>query len=111
MALKIRSRIWIEGARGTFLGNGRIQLLEKIHETGSIRDAAKSLRMSYRKAWSMLESMNSQASGPYIVPSIGGAGGGGTEVTRAGLRAISDFRKINEKCIKLLDREMKKSRF
>ena len=75
-AYRIKNRIWIDGKEGTFLGNGRIQLLEKLVETGSINDAARDLKMSYRKAWSLLESMNSQAPEPYVLKSTGGTGGG-----------------------------------
>jgi len=108
---KIRSRIWIDGQEGTFLGNGRIQLLEKIIESGSINDAAKELKMSYRKAWSLLDSMNKQASEPFIIKSTGGSGGGGTIVTQAGLNAVKSFKKMDEKCQKFLENEMIKFGF
>lgn len=105
--LKVRNRIWIEGSEGTFLGNGRIQLLDAIHKTGSIKQAAKDLKMSYRKAWSLLESMNRQAREAYIVKSTGGEGGGGTVVTEAGLKAIKQFRELDRKCQEFLDRQLR----
>ena len=105
---KIRNRIWIDGNEGTFLGNGRIQLLKKIDETGSINDAAKALKMSYRKAWSLLDSMNKQAPEPYVLKNTGGQGGGGTEVTKAGKKAIESFNKLNDKCQSFLEKELKK---
>jgi molybdate transport system regulatory protein len=109
--LHIRNRIWIEAEKGTFLGNGRIQLLEKVAETGSINDAARSLKMSYRKAWSLLDSMNEQAPAPFIIKSAGGSGGGGTMVTEAGLQAIDKFNKLNEKCRQFLEMELSKIEF
>lgn len=108
---KIRNRIWIDGNNGTFLGNGRIQLLKKIDEKGSINDAAKELKMSYRKAWSLLDSMNKEAPKPYILKSTGGQGGGGTEVTEAGKNAIAAFDKLNDKCQSFLENELKNLRF
>lgn len=108
---EIRNRIWINGDEGTFLGNGRIQLLEKLLETGSINDAARALKMSYRKAWSLLESMNNQAPEPYVIKSTGGQGGGGTLVTKAGKKAIRNFRKLNQRCDLFLEKEMKKIDF
>lgn len=109
--LIIKNRIWIDGDDGTFLGNGRIQLLEKIAETGSIKDAARDLKMSYRKAWSLLDSMNRQAIEPFILKSTGGSGGGGTVVTKAGLRAIKNFNLLREKNSKFLEKELNKLKF
>ena len=108
---KIRNRIWIDGSEGTFIGNGRIQLLEKLAETGSINDAAKELKMSYRKAWALLDSMNRQAPEPFIIKSTGGTGGGGTIVTKAGLKAIKSFNLLNERSNRFLEKEMEKLKF
>lgn len=100
----VEGHIWVEGAEGTFLGMGRVLLLEKIREYGSITRAASSLEMSYRKAWELVESMNSQAGVPLVVATTGGKGGGGAVLTEAGERAIrlyseldAEFRKFLEK--------------
>ena len=108
---QIRNRIWIDGNQGTFLGNGRIQLLDKIHKHGSIKKAAKELKMSYRKAWSLLDSINDQAGEKYLIKSSGGTGGGGTIVTEAGLKAIKNFKKLDSKCRAFLDKELNKMDF
>jgi molybdate transport system regulatory protein len=86
-----RGRIWIDGKEGTFLGYGRIVLLERIRDYGSITKAAKSMDMSYRHAWELVDSMNRQATKPFVETATGGKGGGGTVVTEAGERAISLF--------------------
>jgi len=96
---------------GTFLGNGRIELLDIVHRTGSIKKAAKELKMSYRKAWSLLESMNNQAGEAYLIKSSGGSGGGGSQVTAAGLKAIKNFKKLDQKCQLFLDKELTKMEF
>ncbi|MEQ8323304.1 MAG: LysR family transcriptional regulator [Vicingaceae bacterium] len=110
-SFKIRNRIWIEGESGTFLGNGRVSLLEIISKTGSINKAAKELKMSYRKAWSMLESMNSQSAQPLIIKSAGGDGGGGTIVTDEGLKAIAQFKTLDNKCREFLNKELENMEF
>ena len=107
----VKNRIWLEGNEGTFLGNGRIKLLHLIHKTGSIKKAAKELKMSYRKAWSLLDSMNKQAKDAYLIKSSGGSGGGGTEVTEAGLKAIENFKSLDQKCQQFLNEELKKMDF
>jgi len=86
-----RGRIWIDGEKGTFLGYGRIVLLERIREYGSITKAAKSMEMSYRHAWELVDSMNRQAQKPLIEASTGGKGGGGAHVTEDGEKAIKLF--------------------
>lgn len=103
-AYTVEGHIWVEGAEGTFLGIGRVLLLEKIREYGSITRAAGSLEMSYRKAWELVESMNSQAGVPLVVATTGGKGGGGAVLTEAGERAIklfseldAEFRKFRKK--------------
>ncbi|RJQ15304.1 MAG: LysR family transcriptional regulator [Nitrospiraceae bacterium] len=87
-------RIWIEGDEGTFLGYGRVVLLERIREYGSITKAAKSMEMSYRHAWELIDSMNRQADKPLIEAATGGKGGGGARLTDEGERAIKLFWKF-----------------
>ena len=98
----LKGHIWIEGSEGTFLGYGRIALLERIREYGSITKAAKSLEMPYRKAWLLIDSMNQQVPKPYVVTSAGGRRGGGTRVTPEGEKAIKAFWKIHSKFQKFL---------
>ena len=88
---RLRGRIWIEGPEGTFLGYGRVVLLERIREHGSISAAARSMEMSYRHAWELVDSMNRQSRTPVVVKSTGGRGGGGALLTQAGDLAIETF--------------------
>ena len=94
---KLNGRIWIDGANGTFLGYGRVVLLERIAEFGSISKAAKSMGMSYRRAWELVDSMNRQARRPLVETSIGGKKGGGTKLTEAGRQAVEGFWDIYKK--------------
>lgn len=108
MPYKIKSRIWIEGKNGTFLGEGRVGLLKQIVECGSISAAAKSMKMSYKKAWEIIDGMNKEAKKPLIIRTSGGLGGGGTQVTKEGLKVITLFDQLNKKCQVYLDEEMQK---
>ncbi len=89
---RVRGRVWIEGVEGTFLGYGRVVLLERVEKYGSISAAAKSMKMSYRHAWDLVDSMNRQSSIPLVEKATGGKGGGGTVLTPAGIEAIRTFR-------------------
>jgi molybdate transport system regulatory protein len=103
-----RGHIWIDGTEGTFIGYGRVALLEKISEFGSITRAAKSLNISYRHAWELIDSMNRQARKPFIETLTGGKGGGGTRLTAEGEKAIVVFRKFNADFRQFLQKEEKK---
>jgi molybdate transport system regulatory protein len=101
-------RVWIDGPEGTFIGYGRIVLLERIIEHGSITKAAKSMQMAYRRAWDLVDSMNRQAKKPFVELATGGKGGGGARVTPEGERAIKIFWKFHADLQAFLEREEKK---
>ena len=104
---QIKSRIWIEGEDGVFLGEGRIKILKAIIREGSLSKAAKSLGMSYKKAWNLVDSINKNASKPIVITNTGGSGGGGAKITTYGLKMITSFENINKKCWDFLDQQLK----
>jgi molybdate transport system regulatory protein len=103
-------RVWIDGPEGTFIGYGRVVLLERIMEHGSITKAARSMQMAYRHAWDLVDSMNRQAKEPFVELATGGKGGGGARVTEAGKKAIKLFRRFYDDLQAFLKREEKKLR-
>lgn len=107
----LRGRIWIDGKEGTFLGYGRIVLLERIEKYGSITRAAKSMEMSYRHAWELVDSMNRQSPKPLVEAVTGGKGGGGAQLTEEGKRAINLFWKFYADFQKFIEKEGKKFSF
>ena len=106
-----RGRVWIDGSEGTFIGHGRVVLLERIIEHGSLTKAAKSMQMAYRHAWDLVDSMNRQAKRPFVVLATGGRGGGGARVTAAGKQAIEVFWQFYKDLNTFLAKEEKKLRF
>jgi len=94
---QIRVRVWIEEKEGAFIGMGRLSLLENIKKTGSISSAAKRLNMSYRKAWQLVKDMNARANMPLVDIKLGGNGGGGSTVTKAGEETMKSFYLLQEK--------------
>jgi molybdate transport system regulatory protein len=101
-------RVWIDGPDGTFIGYGRVVLLERIMEHGSITRAARSMQMAYRHAWDLVDSMNRQAEEPFVELSTGGKGGGGARVTKAGEQAIKLFWRFAGDLRTFLKKEEKK---
>lgn len=88
---QVKGRIWIDSENGPFLGAGRVELLKKIQEHGSITKAAKSMGMAYRQAWHLIESMNAKVSNPLVITSAGGKGGGGATLTTEAAKMIEQF--------------------
>jgi molybdate transport system regulatory protein len=94
MKKEIRIRCWVDIDGEKFFGPGRAELLELIGETGSIAKAAKSMGMSYKKAWDMVNEMNTLGSKPYVVSHAGGDKGGGAQVTEAGNKMLNAYKNI-----------------
>lgn len=107
MEYKIKSRIWIETNDHILLGEGRVRLLKAIAETGSLSKAAKSLSMSYKKAWNLLDTVNKSAEKPVVITSVGGKNGGGAQLTPYGQSLITAFDTINKNCWQFLDDQLK----
>ncbi len=95
MKLIANGRIWIETEEGPFLGYGRIELLEKIGELGSLRKAAIAMKISYRQAWDFVDQMNKRTNRPLVVFERGGKNGGGAVLTKEGEQAIALFHQLN----------------
>ncbi|MBK9284719.1 MAG: LysR family transcriptional regulator [Sphingobacteriaceae bacterium] len=103
----IRTRIWIDEETGPFLGIGRVILLQKIKETGSITNAAKAIKMSYRQAWQLVEDMNTRSNLPLVEKILGGKTGGGAKITKAGENAIAQFYALEKRVIHFIKSEAK----
>ncbi len=88
---RCRGRVWIERDGQTFLGCGRVTLLQRIKEYGSISQAARSMGMGYRHAWDLVDSMNRNAPVPLVLTQRGGKKGGGAVLTPEGEAAIELF--------------------
>jgi molybdate transport system regulatory protein len=96
-AFTLNGRIWIETAGEKVLGPGRVELLERIQQSGSIRQAALQMKMSYKQAWDLVNHMNSHFRLPVVTSQRGGKGGGNAMLTAEGLRVIAEYHRLQEK--------------
>ena len=85
-----------------YMGWGRVMLLERIEELGSIAAAARSMRLGYRNAWLWIEAMNRLAPAPLIEKSVGGVGGGHARLTEEGRKAVGQYKELRAKLEELL---------
>ncbi|WP_136419081.1 winged helix-turn-helix domain-containing protein [Herbaspirillum sp. ST 5-3] len=91
----LKLRLWCNGEIA--LGPGKAELLAAIAHTGSISAAARSLEMSYRRAWLLVDTMNRCFTEPLVVTLAGGKRGGGAQVTAAGQDVLTRYRRMQDK--------------
>jgi molybdate transport system regulatory protein len=89
-----QARLWLRVDLGGDhkLGPGKIRLLELIDEHGSISAAGRAMRMSYRRAWLLVESMNESFREPAVATQHGGPSGGGAALTAFGRELVERYR-------------------
>lgn len=90
--VRFRMRVIQDGTIA--LGPGKVQLLEAVREHGSISAAARSLGMSYRRAWLLMDELNRALESPATVSEHGGQSGGGSTLTPVGEEIIRLYRGI-----------------
>lgn len=83
------------GAYGR-LGPGKIALLELIDAHGSMAAAGRAMRMSYRRAWLLVDALNQMFCKPLVATQHGGTGGGKAELTPFGREIVRRYRAIEE---------------
>jgi len=78
------------------LGPGKSELLSAIARTGSISSAGKSMNMSYRRAWMLVDVMNRCFKSPLVETAKGGSHGGGAWLTPLGKEVLSHYQVMDE---------------
>jgi len=91
MTLRLRLRLDLGGVR---FGPGKAELLERIREGGSISAAGRDMGMSYKRAWMLVEEMNTAFRTPLVDSTRGGARGGGARLTEAGAAVLAHYRRV-----------------
>ncbi len=94
MATDPRIRLRIVFGEQFMLGPGKADLLEGIRDTGSIAAAGRRMKMSYKRAWMLVETMNGAFREPLVESVRGGAQGGGARLTATGESVLSTFRRL-----------------
>ena len=89
--MKPRFNLWIESGGDVVLSAWRVRLLQSIEATGSISAAAAAMQVPYRRAWEKLQEMEAGLGQKLVNTAVGGAGGGGAQLTSAGHKAVAQF--------------------
>jgi molybdate transport system regulatory protein len=99
-------RFTIEFARHSQVGSAEIDLLEAIHKAGSLSQAARDLRISYKHAWLLVDSLKYAFKSPVTVAKRGGNGGGGVRLTRLGESLVDSYRALEQDFAQLAARAL-----
>jgi molybdate transport system regulatory protein len=96
-AVKLSLRL--DFAPGGRLGPGKVALLEAVAETGSISAAGRSMTMSYRRAWLLIDDLNRMFRTPLVEAQPGGSKGGGAQLTALGREVVAHYRAVESKAL------------
>ena len=96
MKSKVTCKVRIMVGRGVGIGPGKADMLRAIRATRSINAAGKEFGMSYRRAWLLVEEMNTLFRRPLVIARRGGSGGGGAEITALGARVLATYEKLDQ---------------
>jgi molybdate transport system regulatory protein len=101
---RLRIRLYFED--GSMIGPGKADLLALIGETGSIAAAGRRMGMSYKRAWGLVDVLNSMFDEPLVESSRGGAKRGGATLTASGQRVLALYRDLEDKSRRASAREI-----
>jgi molybdate transport system regulatory protein len=90
-------KVWVELNGKIVLGDFRVELLALIEETGSLRDAAARLGLSYRRAWGKIREIEANLGVKLVESAIGGSGGGGSSrLTDEAKQLVQSYRRLDD---------------
>jgi molybdate transport system regulatory protein len=96
---KLLPRLRVVCAEEIALGPGKADLLSLVDETGSIREAAERMNMSYMRAWKLIQTMNACFREPLVVAERGGNVRGGARLSKTGQKALALYRQMERTCL------------
>jgi molybdate transport system regulatory protein len=88
------------------IGPGKIQLLEKIQQFGSISAGGRAMDMSYKRAWDLVDEINRICRQPAVERQAGGKNGGGAALTPFGASLVARYRKIERDAASAVRKEL-----
>jgi molybdate transport system regulatory protein len=94
--LKLRSSYWIVDEDGNIIiGKGRAEILENIERLGSINQAAKVMKMSYKGVWSKIKATEKHLNQNIVRADRKE----GTRLTPRGKELLEQYKQLEKKCM------------
>lgn len=107
--MKLRYKIWLETEGGKVFGNGPLDILHRVERTGSLRQAAAEINMSYSQAWNLMRDLEKRLGFKLLKRKVGGESGGGSQLTEKArdlMMRFGMFRKRASESLILLYKEV-----
>ena len=105
--MKIAYKVWLDND-GKVFGEGPYRVLKQIEKVGSLHQAAIDLKISYRKAWLIVDGVEKKLGLHFLERKIGGLSGGGSQITPAGERFLKKYEKFRQEVEKVLEKTYQK---
>ena len=105
--LEPRIKLWVEKDGSLVLSDYRVRLLRCVAETGSLAQAAQRMGLSYRRAWGKVREIERNLGLSLVESEVGGAGGGGSKLTKDGERLVVIYQRFRRKMERDLGREFR----
>lgn len=105
MSVELKAKIWLEAGGEKIFGDGPCDILKRVERTGSLRQTAAEINMSYSQAWKLIRMIEDNLGFAVLEKQAGGAGGGHSNLTPRAAKltiAYDQFRSETEDCMKEL---------
>ena len=103
MILKLRYKIWLEKNGEKVFGDGPLDILCRVERTGSLRQAAEEINMSYSLAWNLIKDLEERLGFKLLKRKVGGENGGGSQLTEQSRDLMMKFEIFRDKAQKNLN--------
>lgn len=104
-AVNPRVKVWLELKGEYVFGHGLSQMLDAVRETGSIKEAAKSLGKSYRYVWGRIKQAEESIGETLVETHVGGAGVHRSDLTSRAQELLEAFYALRERMTEVLEKE------
>lgn len=95
--MKLNYKIWIEKDGEKVFGDGPLDILHRVERTGSLRQAAEEINMSYSQAWNLMRDLEKRLGFKLLKRKVGGEKGGGSEITEEAREMMMKFEIFRER--------------
>lgn len=106
--MKLRYKIWLEKNGEKVFGDGPLDILHRVERTGSLRQAAEEMNMSYSLAWNLIKDLEKRLGFNLLKRKVGGERGGGSEVSEEARELMIKFKLFREEIDQSLNSLYKK---
>jgi len=103
MTLKLRYKLWIEKDGEKVFGDGPLDILHRVERTGSLRQAAEEINMSYSQAWNLMKDLEKRLGFNLLRRKVGGESGGGSQLTEQAREMMMKFEIFHEEAAQSLN--------